>query len=101
MYGKLVDGKIEYASKNVNYNGKLICNAKKEILLKLGYLPLVETEQEIQEGYISIPYWEQEENQIVQKWKFEKASETITTEDRMNALEDAFSEFVGEVMNDG
>ena len=101
MYGKLVNGRIEYAPKNIVHNGKLICNPKDALLLKLGYFPVVLTEQEAQEGYISIPYWEEENNQIIQKWKFEKAEEQITTDDTVSILEDAFSEFVNEVMCDG
>lgn len=101
MYGKLINEKIEYAPKNLNYKGRLICNPKEDLLLGLGYLPVVLTEQERQEGHVSIPYWEQEESRIVQKWKFEKMEEGITIEDRVTTLEDAFSEFVSEVMANG
>ena len=101
MYGKLIDGEMEYASKNVSYNGKLICNPKEELLRKLGYLPIVLTERESKEGYISVSYWEEEGNQIIQKWRQEEVKEEITLDDRVTALEDAFSEFVDEVMNNG
>ncbi len=72
MFGRLINGKFEYAPKNIVHNGKLICNPKPDFLLKLGYLPVKLTESSKKEGYVSIFYWEKEGNKIVQKWKFEK-----------------------------
>ena len=38
-------------------------------LLSCGYLPVIENTKPVKEGYYHTPYYEQEENEIIQKWK--------------------------------
>lgn len=99
MFGRLIDGKFEYAPKNVVCKGKFICNPNSNVLMNLEYLPVKYTKKPEKEGFIAVSYWEQEENEIVQKWSFEKLNIEPTVEERVSILEDAFVEFVNEVMS--
>lgn len=68
-YGKLIDGFLRIAPKRVEYEGKQIINPRPEILLALGYKPIVYTPipEEI-EGYYWVSEWEETETEIVQMW---------------------------------
>lgn len=98
MFGRLSDGRLEYAPKNVIYKGSFVCNPNSDVLMDLGYLPIKHTEKTEKEGFVAVSYWEQEENQIIQRWNFEKISLDLSVEERVSILEDAFVEFVNEVM---
>lgn len=70
-YAKLVNGSLRASPKNVEYNGKIICNPKENILLDMGYFPVTYTNMPTDEieGSHYEPHWEQTETEIVQVWE--------------------------------
>ena len=68
-YAKLIDGHISWAPKIVIYNGKRVANPKPEILLALGYKPVVYTDPpDPDPGYVLVFDWIETEEQITQHW---------------------------------
>lgn len=68
MYGKIIDGKLEVARKVVKLNEQVIFNPSEEILKELGYKPVYIEPVNVESGYGVEPYWEEEKENIVQKW---------------------------------
>lgn len=70
-YAKLVNGSLRASPKNVEYNSRIICNPKEDILLALGYLPVTYTNMPTDaiEGSHYEQHWEQTETEIVQVWE--------------------------------
>lgn len=70
-YAKLVNGSLRASPKNVEYNGRIICNPKKDVLLDMGYLPVTYTDMptDATTGQHYEPHWEQTEMEIVQVWE--------------------------------
>ena len=87
MYGKLIDGKLQLAPNPLKVDGKTVANPGKELLLNLGYMPVLVTEQPCREGYYYIACYKAENNQIIQYWDEYKVEETQTLEDRLDVVE--------------
>lgn len=70
-YAKLVNGSLRASPKNVEYNGRIICNPKEDVLLALGYLPVTYTDMpsDAVNGQHYEPHWEQGDTEIVQVWE--------------------------------
>lgn len=70
-YAKLVNGSLRASPKNVEYNGRIICNPKEDILLEIGYLPVTYTDMpsDTVNGQHYEPHWEQTDTEIVQVWE--------------------------------
>ena len=70
MYAKLVNGTLGSAPKKVDYNGKTIFNPPEEILLDMGYLPVLHTDMptDAPDGKHYESHWEQTDTDIVQAW---------------------------------
>lgn len=84
LYAKLINAtQIEYAPKSVIYCGKFIINPPSDILINLGYLPFVKTDTPIEDNCYFTPFYEIEDNQILQKWERHEIEEQpeLTTDD--------------------
>ena len=69
-YAKLIDGVIYYAPKKIQDGDTVTYNPTPEMLLPLGYLPVVTTNPpEIPEGYYADYHWEEQDGEIVQVWE--------------------------------
>lgn len=92
MYGKLVNGSLFTSPKNVEYDNKIIINPKEDILLALGYFPVIYTDipSNASDGYHYESHWEQRENEIVQVWNLvEDVEKETSIEERVYELEEA------------
>ncbi len=92
MYGKLENGNLTVAPKDVVFGDKRIINPTDEILAALGYMEIVFTDMpETEAGYHAEPSWEIQEEKLVRVWET-VADEPIeptspTVEERVTMLE--------------
>ena len=84
-YARLIDGQLEYPVYRNNMlvdveNGVYILNPKHQHYIDAGYKVLVEKPVDIpeKEGYIIVPVYHEEGDEIIQEWKYEEAPETET-----------------------
>lgn len=86
-YAKLVNGSLRASPKNIEYNGRIICNPKEDALLELGYLPVRYTNMpdDAQECSHYEPHWEQTDTEIVQVWTL--AEDVVMQEGELTADE--------------
>lgn len=84
-YARLIDGELEYPvyrnSMLVDVeNGVYILNPKHQHYIDAGYKVLVEKPIDIpeKEGYIIVPVYHEEGDEIIQEWTYEEAPETET-----------------------
>ena len=70
MYAKLISGILRSAPKKVDYNGKTIFNPPEDVLMELGYFPVIytDTPTDVPSGQHYESHWEQNETEIVQVW---------------------------------
>lgn len=69
-YGKITDGKLEFAPSIVNLDGYTIINPEHEQLITLGYKPVItDNIPTPQEGYYMEISYEETENEILQQWE--------------------------------
>lgn len=84
LYAKFINAtQIEYAPKSVTYNSRFIINPPPDILTDLGYLPFIKTDTPVENNCYFTPFYEIEENQILQKWERHEIAEQpeLTTDD--------------------
>lgn len=88
MYAKLVNGQIEYPVYRHGMlvdeeNGIYIINPKKQHYLAAGFKVLVEEPIDIPEkkGYIIVPVYHEEGENIIQEWTYKKQSGGSTSSD--------------------
>ena len=67
-YGKLVDGKIQYAPVPLNIDGTETWTNDPTVFALQGYLPVVNTEEPVRDGYFYTFSWVEEDNQIKRVW---------------------------------
>ena len=94
MYGKLIDGKLQLAPNPIVVDKMTIANPSENILIEQEYLPILNSESPKEEGYYFTPYYEVEDNVIVQKWQAHKKEVAITTEQRLEAVESAVEDLI-------
>lgn len=76
MYAKVIDDEIVFARiefegwTNVE-TGVLIPKPTEQDFIKAGYQKVVQTKDDCKEDMISIPYYEVEDGEIVQRWRYE------------------------------
>lgn len=88
-YGRLDDNTLCYAPNKLIINGEQVFNASADIYKECGYLPIVNTEApEATEEYYYVPYYEEENETIVQKWRKEEipVDDNATEADYLEAL---------------
>lgn len=82
MYGKITDGILRYAPRTISYEGKTIANPPEEILLKIGYLPVVRADRwETDNDHYIVSHWEEQENKIVEVLEEKEITEDERTLD--------------------
>lgn len=92
MYGKLIDGAIQFAPRKIIEGNSTTYNPTAEMLVKLGYLPIIENEPpEVEEGYYAVCFYEEINGEIIQKWKAETLPDELTAEEIANALFEVLS----------
>ena len=76
-YARLTEGILTYAPKSLIISGAKVWNASESEYIAQGWYPVIRTEAPVtEEGYYAESYWEQEGNQIVQKWEIKVAEPT-------------------------
>lgn len=69
-YAKFInENRIEYVPESVSHNGKYIINPPPDIFIDLGYLPVVKSDMPADDSCYFTPFYEIENNQILQKWE--------------------------------
>lgn len=61
-------GLLTYAPRPLVIDDNVVYTNDSTIYIENGYYPIVKTEQPVKEGYYYTEYYEQVENEIVQKW---------------------------------
>ena len=100
-YGKLIDGRLVYSTKQIEEGGRWVLNPTPGILTKLGYKPVVDN-KEIKEGMYSIPEYSEDDEFIYINYTYqpiEEEPEIEPTEEEINRLaelrkQDFLKEFV-------
>ena len=84
-YAKLINStQIVYAPKTVTHNGRFIINPPPDILIDLGYLPIIKSDMPVEDNCYFTPLYEIENNQILQKWeRHENAEQPELTTDEI------------------
>lgn len=79
MYGKLIDGVLEFAPNWLPGDGVNVWNPPEEMYLEQGWKPVVMTDPpgEPPEGYYYESGWEEQENDIMQIWTLAELPEEI------------------------
>ena len=69
MYAKVNENRqLEFPTKPLIHSGGVTFNPSSELLLSCGYLPVIETEMPVKEGYYYTSYYEKDGNRILQKY---------------------------------
>ena len=84
-FGKIVDGKLQYAANPIRTDGEMIANPTDEMYAEYGYKPITYTDTPVREGYYYTPFYTEREDDILQEW--EEHEEEATAEDYEAALE--------------
>lgn len=95
-YGKLTNGKLEYAPNILFDDDVQIINASAEKYAEHGYLPVERTEQpEASETFYYMPYYEEQDGKIVQLWEQYEipVTDEATEADYVAALENLGVDF--------
>ena len=88
MYAKLENGALKYAPKKITYNGSIVFNPTKTMLIELGYMEVVNTDYPSDGNYYTSNY-EVQNNQIVQVWNLSEEpaqTEDITSDEFFDVL---------------
>lgn len=84
LYAKFINAtQIEYAPKSVIYCGRFIINPPPDILINLGYLPVVKSDMPTEDNCYFTPFYKIEDNQILRKWERHEITEQpeLTTDE--------------------
>ena len=91
-YAKLIEGEIVFAPNPILVGENYIGNPPGSVYEDAGYKPVVYTDPPtVEPGYIAVPGWEDEGDEIVQVWSIEE--EPITEDE---ALTRDINELTGE-----
>lgn len=73
-YAKLENDILTYAPKHLIINDAKVWNASEAEYIAQGWFPIIRTDApETEEGYYAEPHYEQEGDQIVQRWEIKVA----------------------------
>ena len=74
IYAKLIDGNLVYAPRKLPVGNFVVYNPTPEMLTDAGYKPVHYTDPPVvAEGYVAVPGWEEQAEEIVQIWTVELA----------------------------
>lgn len=77
-YAKLVNGEIQFAPNPIHVGGNLIGNPTADLMLSLGWKPVVFSDPP-ESDYLTEPEWLEKEHEIVQTWTISE-SESVNRE---------------------
>lgn len=81
-YAKLINGYPSYAPHRMKIGSAWVYNPTDAQLLAEGYLPVIETAPPVtDEQHYAEPHWQEEPNQIVQRWEVKEVP--ITDEEAL------------------
>lgn len=91
MYGKIEDGVLVYASKNIVLDGATVCNPTDEQMKQDGFKEIRETEMpgDAPAGKMYKPYYTDKGDYIEEFW--ELVSKPVSLEERMTTMENMMS----------
>ena len=71
-YAKLIDGEIQFAPNPILIGGNYIGNPPGSVYEAEGYKAVTYTDPPtVEPGYIAVPGWQEEDDEIVQVWNIE------------------------------
>lgn len=80
-YAKLINNNLVPAPNPIIVGDRQIGNPPGEVYTEQGYKPVVYTEPPtVEPGYIAVPGWEDDGDEIVQTWTVEEATEASDEE---------------------
>jgi hypothetical protein len=86
-YAKLINGTPDFAPNPILHAGLWYGNPPGEIYEAEGYKPIRHTEPPtVQPGYIAVPGWDEEEDEIAQVWSIEEEPDEVDDERAMEIL---------------
>ena len=81
-YAKLIDGAVVYAPNPIIVGDRQIGNPPGDVYTEQGYKPVRYTDPPVvAEGYVAVPGWEEQAEEIVQTWTVEQVP--ITEEEAL------------------
>ena len=86
-YGKIIDGKLWYATNPVRTDGEMIANPTDEMYEEFGYKHVTYTDSPEREGYYYTPFYTEREDDILQEWEEHEIVEEAIATDYESALE--------------
>ena len=93
-YGKLIDGRIQYAPVPMNIDGADTWTNDESVFASQGFLPVVNTEEPVRDGYFYTSSWNEMKGRIVKVWNEHIIPEPPTDEDVSNIDETTENEIV-------
>jgi hypothetical protein len=86
-YAKLIDGNLRLAPNPILVGGNYIGNPPASVYEAEGYKPLVYTDPPtVEPGYIAVPDWQEEDNEIVQVWHIEEEPDEVDADRALEIL---------------
>lgn len=87
VFGKLIDGAASFAKRIVEYHGETVEHPSDEILVDLGFLPVVFAMQpEAPEDFTYEETWTEENGELVQGWELVPADDDISDSEVIEIL---------------
>ena len=86
-YAKLIDGKLILAPNPILVGSNYIGNPPGSVYEAEGYKPVVYTDPPtVEPGYIAVPGWDEEEDEIVQVWSIEEEPDEVDADRALDIL---------------
>ena len=86
-YAKLINNQLQIAPNPILVGGNYIGNPPASVYEAEGYKEVVYTDPPVVvEGYIAVPSWQEEDNEIVQVWSIEEEPDEVDDERAMEIL---------------
>ena len=86
-FAKLIDGEIVFAPNPILVGENYIGNPPGSVYEDAGFKPVVYTDPPtVEPGYIAVPDWEDEGDEIVQVWSIEEEPDEVDDERAMEIL---------------
>ena len=86
-YAKLINNELIIAPNPIGINDRQIGNPPGEVYTEQGYKPVRYTDPPVVEpGYIAVPAWEEQAEEIVQIWTVEEEPDEVDADRAMEIL---------------
>lgn len=80
MYYKLINGVLHKMVMPIRTENGLYLGNSSKIIENAGYKRLIKEPAPVAEGYTAVPYWEEKNGGIIQRWHLVSADEGEVTE---------------------